>query len=86
MNTSLAEDFQQHITYVHHSRSHKQFDKLLVLMLKHWSDDLVEVKVANWIQNEYGIGIWKNWHVTASRIPGFTANNNLEESFNRDAK
>ncbi len=55
-------------------------------MLKHWSEDLVEVKVAIWFKNEYGIGIWRNWHVTASRIPGFTANNNLEESFNRDAK
>ena len=46
----------------------------------------MEVKVANWFQNEYGIGIWKNWHVTDSRIPGLTANNNLEESFKRDAK
>ena len=29
---------------------------------------------------------WLNWHVTASGIPGFTANNNSNETFNRDAK
>ena len=38
------------------------------------------IKVTIWFKNEYGIGIWRNWHVAASRIPGFTANNN------RDAK
>ena len=32
-NTSLAEDANLHITYVHHSRSQKQFEKLLGLML-----------------------------------------------------
>ena len=85
-NTSLAEDANLHITYVHHSRSQKQFEKLLGLMLAHWTDDLKEEKLALWFKSEYGTGKWTNWHVTSSRIPGFTANNNLEESFSRDAK
>ena len=86
IDRSLAEDANKHITCVHHSRSHKQFEKLLELMLKHWIEDLNESKFAKWFETEYGTGKWKNWHVTASGIPGFTPNNNLEESFNRDAK
>lgn len=71
---SLAEDANLHITYVHHSRSQKQFEKQLGLMLAHWTDDLKEEKLALWFKSEYGTGKWTNWHVTSSRIPGFTAN------------
>ena len=83
---SLAETANEHITYVHCSRTRQQFDKLLALMLGHWRSDLVEDAFADWFEEEYGTYPWRNWHVTASGIPGFTGNNNAEESFNREAK
>ena len=83
---SLADTANEHITYVHCSRTVKQFDKLLALMLVHWRDDLVEDAFADWFHEEYGTDPWRNWHVTASGIPGFTGNNNAEESFNREVK
>jgi hypothetical protein len=54
--------------------------------LLHWRDVLGERNFADWFEAEYGQFPWLNWHVTASGIPGFTANNNSNKTFNRDAK
>ena len=51
-------------------------------MWAHWRNDLVEDAFADWFHEEYGADTWKNWHVTASGISGFTGNNNVVDSFN----
>jgi hypothetical protein len=54
--------------------------------LEEYAQQIIFDNRAKWFETEYGTGKWRNWHVTSSGIPGFTANNNLEESFNRDVK
>jgi len=82
VDKGLVETFNLHLTYVHSARSTDQFEILLKLMLQHWIE-IGEEEMAATFLKVYGKEPWLNWHVTASGIPGFTANNNVIEAWNR---